>query len=548
MLACSGSSKDDGDASTSGGALTGGSGGKPANDASMSMASGGNVTPVSGSGGSSTPDSGSPLTTTYDTLSWSPVDASGWSQYIEHQDTQKVYVSSSSGDDSNDGASESSPVRSIARALELLKANSSNGTIQKPDWVLFKAGDTWTEPFRFRSDTVKGGLSVEYPLLITSYGDGPRPKFVWPDSGGPLLSYGWYGSGYGVGDEAAAYWAIVGLEFYSPYKDPNAPEFVPDRRYDDSNPPGVMLQQEMHHILFEDCRFQYMPLVVQHPGEADPASWPHHIALRRNQFLDNYGYHLHYDGSTEFDHAQGLYMTHVDEILIEENLFDHNGWLSSDIYGDYPTTVPTIYNHNIYLNSDTTHVTAFRNITAHASSDGIKARGGGTLIDNLALADGIAFNINGYDEADIVQETHYNVALDSLTYALHGMPGTSPNQPRNWGISYGTITPDLTVAEGNIVAASPEGKQGISQECKDYAPCEQGHIFYHWNGEPDTPGSYPDPDRDITTYMASIGETATLQDFLTLARAQSRAQWRNDITAQAVNAYIREGFGMSYAR
>ena len=64
---------------------------------------------------------------------------------------------------------------------------------------------------------------------------------------------------------------------------------------------------------------------------------------------------------------------------IEENLFDHNGWLSSDIDGAYPTTVPTIYNHNIYLNSNTANVLAFRNITARASSDGVKARGGGVL-------------------------------------------------------------------------------------------------------------------------------------------------------------------------
>ena len=68
-----------------------------------------------------------------------------------------------------------------------------------------------------------------------------------------------------------------------------------------------------------------------------------HIASLKNGALERNGtVNPEEDGSEEFDHAQGLYMTHVDEILIEENLFDHNGWLSSDIGGAYPTTVPTI--------------------------------------------------------------------------------------------------------------------------------------------------------------------------------------------------------------
>jgi len=61
------------------------------------------------------------------------------------------------------------------------------------------------------------------------------------------------------------------------------------------------------------------------------------------------------------------------------------------------------------------------------------------------------------------------------------------------------------------------------------------------------PSPNPDPDRDITTYMASIGEDPTLDAFLALARAQSRATWRGDITARAVNDYIREGFGVIYS-
>ena len=285
---------------------------------------------------------------------------------------------------------------------------------------------------------------------------------------------------------------------------------------------------------------------MQHPDAASPQEWPHHIAVRRSQFLDNYGYHLH--GTEEFHHAQGIYMSQADHILLEDNLLDHNGWLSSSESGTYPTTVPTIYNHNVYLNSDTTNVLAHANITARASADGFKLRGGGVLVNNLVLASGIGLNLNGYDAPGLVQETHFNVVLDSLKHPLHGRRGSSPNLPRNWGISYGTITPDLTQTVGNVLASSPEGRRCISGECRDHPPCasERAHLFYGWDSEPDSPGPFPDPARNIETYMRSIGGAPTLEAFLTQARLQSRANWRDEYTATAVNTYIREGFGVDY--
>jgi hypothetical protein len=56
--------------------------------------------------------------------------------------------------------------------------------------------------------------------------------------------------------------------------------------------------------------------------------------------------------------------------------------------------------------------------------------------------------------------------------------------------------------------------------------------------------SFPDPNRTIATYHASIGGAPTLEAFMTEARKQSKNNWRVQYTAEAVNDYIRDGFGL----
>jgi len=483
-------------------------------------------------------DSGLPQDTdtdpTLSSLSWSPVGDDGWTHYEAHEDTVKFYVSASGGDDGNDGLSEATPVQTVVRALELVRERSEGATIARPDWLLFKAGDTWREGFRFRADTVKGGLSVEYPFLISTYGQGDRPTFIWPDSG-PIWSYGWYGGGWHTGDDAPAYWSIIGLRFYAATKDPASEEFAPGRIYTSANPPHVFFQREGHHILFEDCSFNYTSMVAQ-------SDWPHHIALRRNLFLDNYGYHDHAETDSVYHHAQGVFMNEVEHILIEENLLDHNGWLSGG--SDHPTTAPTIYNHNIYLNADTRHVVVHGNITARSSADGVKARGGGAVINNLAIGDGIPININGYGLDGVETTARYNVVMKSLNLPLHGPESSSGHLERDWGIYFGAIDEAQMDVVGNIVAHSPNGKRPVADACLAIPACVEGHIVYNWGSDDNTAGDFPEPERNLESYLTGIGETATLEHYLSEARLQSRSRWRTDLTAAAINTYIREGFGV----
>jgi hypothetical protein len=53
---------------------------------------------------------------------------------------------------------------------------------------------------------------------------------------------------------------------------------------------------------------------------------------------------------------------------------------------------------------------------------------------------------------------------------------------------------------------------------------------------------YADPERTIARYAAAAGLEESTEAFLSAARRQSRENWRDEYTAEAVNRFIREGF------
>jgi hypothetical protein len=56
--------------------------------------------------------------------------------------------------------------------------------------------------------------------------------------------------------------------------------------------------------------------------------------------------------------------------------------------------------------------------------------------------------------------------------------------------------------------------------------------------------SFPDPERDITSYMTSIGETGGPLEFISRSLQMNRWNWDSRFTAPVVNSYIRAGFGV----
>src|SRR3569832_68666 len=109
-------------------------------------------------------------------ISGPPIDSNGWTVFTPSSDSQVIYVSSSTGNDSNSGLSASAPVKTIRRGTSLLR----NGY---PDWLLLKKGDSWTltsNGDQFNTSGYPGSLclsgrSATEPMLIASYGTGARP-------------------------------------------------------------------------------------------------------------------------------------------------------------------------------------------------------------------------------------------------------------------------------------------------------------------------------------------------------------------------------------
>ncbi len=83
---------------------------------------------------------------------------------LSHITGKKIYVSESSGNDANDGLSEGTPVKTLAKAGTLATSG---------DAVLLKRGDLWREPM-----TAKNGVTY------TAYGEGKKPTIYGsPENG-----------------------------------------------------------------------------------------------------------------------------------------------------------------------------------------------------------------------------------------------------------------------------------------------------------------------------------------------------------------------------
>jgi hypothetical protein len=92
------------------------------------------------------------------------------------------------------------------------------------------------------------------------------------------------------------------------------------------------------------------------------------------------------------------------------------------------------------------------------------------------------------------------------------------------------------------------GNRYFSTNSAPFEYADAHHDFSAWTSHAGETGSFltqvafPHPERDISTYMSSLDGTPSLDGFLTQARLQSKWNWRDEYSAQAVNEYIRAGF------
>lgn len=503
----------------------------------------------------------------------------GWTDLAPSADSRLVYVSSSTGNDGNDGLTPQTPKASIAAGMALLR----NG---HPDWLQLRRGDTWTGTL---GQWIVSGRSASEPAVVSTYGPSTSRPRIATGSGDGLVTLQ-----TSTSPARLEHVRFVGLHFQANGYDGGAAE-----------PRGIRWHVPFEDILVEDCLIEgyHTNIVIEPLGEQG-----HDFRLRRSVVVDAF--------TTHASHSQGLYVSNTDGVLLAQNVFDHNGW-REDVAG----ATPTIFRHNVYLQTDVSSVRAVGNVFANGASHGLQARQGGAVENNLFVGNAIALLLgsNNATTGPIRFAARRNVILAGRDI--------SPSLPRGFGIDVpaaasGTI-------ENNVIAnqaqagfpiaislydgSTPSGLQDVVVEdnvvyewhgpiiFQGASPRVQGVVFrrntiventdddvllHHAN--PPAPGvmtcaenrvwsrrapvnswcrlgtgnvsldawkaalgdttsvalspDFVDPTRDVEAYDAWLGGPGTRASFLANARRLSRETWDERWTAAAANDWIRAGF------
>ncbi len=523
----------------------------------------------------------------------------GWTTFDLHTDSRIVYVSSSEGDDGNDGLTPETAVASPAKGAELVRDGS-------PDFLLFRRGDTWRAQDLGADRVVrrfKSGLDKAHPMVVSSYGDSTeRPRLEidkdFIDDDGKEKSY----------------LAVVGLAFISFPKVPN------DSAFNGADGGALRFVGTGHDLLFEDNYLEYGEFVVQNVSD---------VEVRRNVIYRSY--HVgtcayNGDGSRNPNgdsthRPSGIFAGHVTGLLIEGNVFDQNGWNP-----DVAEACATIYNHDMYL-SGNSQLTVKDNLVMRASSIGIKLSSGTAgestdiLVEGNLFAEGeIGISMGGNadtayrfqdavirnnvftdigraqpttrtlswhidlidnDKSEVTGNLFVNQpAVTTNATGIHLSGGTNRDITIENNVFYDLLRRALVVdsvgawsgirfASNQLVSGTDLGclidqsggfaattyadnayRSGAAADswfCTDAGKLSLGE----WSAASGETGATqstlvaPEPGRNLDSYATSLGVGSTLDDFAREARQQSRHNFRAEFTARAACNYIREGFGQS---
>ncbi|MCX4241174.1 right-handed parallel beta-helix repeat-containing protein [Paraliomyxa miuraensis] len=514
---------------------------------------------------------------------------SGFTTFDLSPDSMVVYVSSSDGDDANDGLSPQTPVATPTRGAELVRDGF-------PDFLLFKRGDTW-RGMDLGPDRVarrfKSGPDPEHPIVIYSYGDSTQRPRLEIDK--PFVD--------DDGNERSNM-AIVGLAFISFPKIPGDPEF------NGADGGALRFVGTGQNILIEDDYVEYGEFVVQNVSN---------VEVRNNVVYRSYHVGTCLEGDPSGDptyRPSGMFAGEVTGLLIEGNVWDENGWNP-----DVPDACATVYNHDLYLAS-ITDLTVRDNLILRASSIGIKLSASGPgAASNIAIEGnvfaegeiGISMGGNANTEhrfvdariegnvftdigraqptgrtltwyIDIIDNDGTEIRDNLLVnqpdlgnaYGIHLTGGSNRDvviegnfmhglQRRAMFVDANASWSSLRVASNTMIADASEnclvahnGPLGafeydanayLSPASPDQWFCIDGtgYDLAGWSASaPETGPSEADAGgvevRNLDSYAGELGFDPSLPAFAEQARMQSRHDHRPELTAPAARAYIREGY------
>lgn len=438
------------------------------------------------------------------------INADGWTTLTTSPDSRLVYVSNSAGDDANDG-SEVAPKKTISNAYRLIREGF-------PDWILLRRGDTFSGV-----TWEKSGRSASERMVVTAYGSGPRPVIT-----GELFYWG---------PNAPAWYVFGNLAFTDLHLNGGG-----------SNGRAFMFSGRMQNILVEGCRIENYRVAAMFQQHASaPRNTTLH--LRRNAIVNN--------------GDQGLMLNGADDVLLEENVFDNNGRAGGD----------TVFKHNVYL-TEIRNLRISGNIFARGSNFGTKlsADNPGSFTDfvvrnNLYYNNGMSLDHSAGPKGDIrTTFTHQNGVIENNVFTESGRAFS--NGTRQDLVGWLLNSQNVRWAGNLFVHKPPFASNDILQWGGNHKDITlTGNVVHNWNPvRPDRLGTatgpavvtgwtfdgnrvnldateYLDASRSVASYNASIGGTADAVAFLQSAAQLSKTNWDARLTADAVNKYLREGFG-----
>ena len=346
----------------------------------------------------------------------------GWTILSPSVDSRIIYVSSSLGNDKTGevynlveiGNKPKEPI-DLARIkpFKTFKAAYTHTRKNNADWILIKRGDNFYENI-----TVKNGKSATEPYVISTYGKSKsNPTFNTGTKRAMSLCC-----------HSLSNIIIQGLSFYAHTRNPNTKDYISS---DGSVGFSIYINegQELNNVLIEGNTFRfYTGNTIQGKGTF------HNFVLRRNLLLDSY---------STTGHSAGLYAHNV-SLILEENIFDHNGWLkqANKEFGVAASQgAATMFNHNTYF-SDSKKVRFLNNIFIRSSSmhnkwtanKGEHSSGDVVIKNNLYIDGEIGISAGGNKLGDYRFKDY--VITDNV------MLNIGKSMPTNRGLSWGIEVKD----------------------------------------------------------------------------------------------------------
>ena len=376
-----------------------------------------------------------------------PQDEDGFSILQPSSGSQIIYVNNISGDDStaeiytaSDSAVGEDPFdpTNTIKPFATLAAAYENMREGEPDMMLLAAGGVWHESLE-----VTNGRNTSERSIYSSYGSGSRPELRT-------------GSQIGIETRQCSNVIISNIKFWAHTRDDEGPYF---ENFDGASGFNFFTRDNrfIQNVLIEDCFFRsYKGNVLTGTGNEGRHAMDK-VVLRRNMISRNYSVD---------SHSQGLFYsgagaTGGTTILLEENIFYHNGWRLQRPSGTDGMPADngqaTFFNHNTYF-ENAKGVLFYGNIFLRPSSMGNKwtannGEGSSTdlaMVNNLYIDGEIGIGIGGNNEGP----RRFKNILISNNVMLHIGESQPTNRTLAWNLDVkdwdgGEIKENLFLAQRN---------------------------------------------------------------------------------------------------